>query len=404
MAAAQPVAPAETPEQVAAAAPAATSACGDLEPIASRAEKAIVNVESNAGEGLGFAFGDAATFIVPARLASSGRGVTVRPLRGPSISARVRAVDDETGVAVVVIDAPLSGVEPLVASSAPIRRGTPVVALGQPWTWPDLDEGPRRRHHRGPREEHGPAHTISSTPGVITAVLGDGFRTDALLSLADRWGAPVVDCQGAVIGAASWGDHATAVRSVTSVARTAAAAREDWSPGWEPIVPLFLALQIDDDVYLGGKIGVGASYYRRWDFALVGSAFGLVDPEEELPTLTEQNRGYRLGLEATAAHRFMVGEGMASVQFVPSIGASFDWTQRFHDVERLQVLDPDCVSDEPCFVTRVDTRTDLGGRARVAPLFGAGLRFFVFELGWAFRLDVEELGSSTHEIRLGGVF
>lgn len=364
----------------------------------------MVNVESNAGEGMGFAFGEATTFIVPARLASSGRGVTIRPLRGPSISARVRAVDDDAELAVVVIDAPIPGVEPLVASSAPIRRGTPVVALGQPWTWPGHDGGHRRGHHRGYRDDHGPAHTVSSTPGVITAVLGDGFRTDALGSLAATWGAPVVDCQGAVVGAAGWADQATAVRSVKRVARTADTAREDWSPGWEPIVPLFLALQIDDDVYLGGKIGVGASLDRRWDFAFVGSAFGLVDPEEELPTLTEKNRGYRLGLEATAAHRFMVGEGMASVQFVPSIGVSFDWTQRFHDVEQLQVLDPDCVSDEPCFVTRVDTRTDLGGRARLAPLLGAGLRFFVFELGWAFRLDVEEIGSSTHEIRLGGVF
>lgn len=359
----------------------------------------MVSVESNAGEGLGFAFGDASTFIVPARLASPGRGVTIRPLHGVAITARVRAVDDDAEVAVVVLDAPLPGVVPLVASDAPIRRGTPVVALGQPWVWPGHREG-----RRGHRDDHGPAHTVSSTPGVITAVLGSGFRTDALDSRSATWGAPVVDCQGAVVGSAGWADQATAVRSVTAVARTPQGAAEDWSPGWEPILPLFLALQIDDDVYLGGKIGVGASLDRRWDFAFVGSAFGLVDPEEELPTVTEKNRGYRLGLEATAAHRFLVGQGMASVQFVPSLGVSFDWTQRFHDTERLQVLDTDCLADEPCFVTRVEDRTDLGGRARVAPLFGAGMRFFVFELGWAFRLDVEEIGSSTHEIRLGGVF
>lgn len=388
---AAPVEAVPAPPPAPAAAPtSASSICpNDLEPVAASVERAIVIVESPAGRSQGFAFGDTSTFVLPSHVVRLGRGITLRGRDGVEVSATVRAIDPDLDIAIVRSEAPLQGVVALAASDVKVRRGTPVLAFGQPWFGGDVSHGE-------------PARAV--TAGIVSVVDNGTFRTDALVSQGATWGTPVVDCEGRVVGMASHWDAVVALGPVESVAKTAAAATEDWSPGWQVSVPVFFAAQFDDDAWLGGKLGVGASYDRSFELHLTGSAFGLVDPEEELRTATVRNRGHRVGAELTAGYALLVGNGAESVHIVPTLGVGVDYTNRTFTSESLRVTGGDCSPEEPCVVERLGETTELGDRTRFMPIGGLAMRFYVFELGWAFHLDPEELGSSTHEVRIGGVF
>jgi S1-C subfamily serine protease len=138
--------------------------------------------------GSGFVLDERGHIVTNAHVVSGGEAVVVRFADGSEANATVVGSDASTDIAVVRVDVPESGLSPLeLGSSAGVRPGQPVVALGNPLGF----EGSVTAGIVS-----GVDRTVQAPDGsAITGVI----QTDAALNSGNS-GGPLLDASGKVIG------------------------------------------------------------------------------------------------------------------------------------------------------------------------------------------------------------
>lgn len=349
-----------------------------------QAQRSLVYVTAAGGASLGFAVHSPEYVIAPFAVVERGRAVAVS--RGSERrQAAIVAVDEENGLAVLRLELPLRGLEPFPMHKGSVGHGTPVLALG--------------------RTFEGDEPVLSVTPGVITSVSKQRWTTNALVSFHATYGAPLLDCDGDVIGVASswWGDQITPAQAVQDLLDTSERG-EPYEGGWSLAHgSVGMLVQVaPDEAWLGLNAGTALIGYDRWQLPLRLGVLGLVGPQNDDSAIRDD--WVRLQAETGLGYRVLLSSGEVTSYLVPSVGvvASYDLRKRHHTVT--EITRSDCSPANPCEAETKTTTTRLADRYRVAPTVGVGLLVDPVELSYEAQIDVAEPARTVHQINLGAQF
>jgi S1-C subfamily serine protease len=150
----------------------------------------VVRVEVASSVGAGFVFASPRHIATAFHVVALGRDITVVFHDGRKVTADVVATDPDHDLAILQLAEP-AGAAPLVASSAPIGLGTPVLTIGHPRALLGSTDGP----YKG---------LLGWTPshGMVIRQGAELLQIDGALNPGDS-GGPVLDSAGRVVGVAS---------------------------------------------------------------------------------------------------------------------------------------------------------------------------------------------------------
>ncbi len=363
----------------------AISVCGTapLGSMTSTVRDSVVEVEGPLAMSLGFVFGEPDLVVVPLEVARRGRGVIVRR-GGVTMTATIAALDEEGGLAMLRV--PDLRATPLQPSAIPVERGTATLHIGQPWDAPgDADQ---------------------VTPGSVTTTRGIHFRSTGGISYSFDVGAPVVDCFGRVLGVSTLSvDEAVTIDRAEMLLRRVRQGAEPFV-GEVAVWPgLRALLEVDDQAWGGGEIGVSVVDRDLWEASAHGRILGRGEVEApDAEGWTTERWGVRGGLDLRAGARIMVTEGMMPFYVVPQIGVGFDASAEGGTVSRGQVEGDGCSEVEPCGVVEASRKLPVTTDLDVGPQVGLSLRLGALDLGYTFRMDATDVGDSSHQVGFGLAF
>jgi hypothetical protein len=369
--------------------PPAESTCTqpDIESAHERAKKALVRIESPDGIGLGFVFHSPEHVVTTFSLVDTGRGVEVVLSNGRRRSAAVVAYDETRDLAILKLARP-SGMTPLKVSKEELQVGDPVLSIGEKSTF-DKPE------------------TVIE-PGIVSNIEDDHFKSEALESYKLTWGAPLLDCNGDVIGAAGeWSSDGATPADALAELQTEVAEEAVYDGDWSIAHPsLSFPVQIDNgpvpefgrpNVWLGIGSGLALIGHDKWFFPMRVSLSGLVGPH---PDADDGRRtGYRVQGEAGMGYRFMLSEGMAPVYLVPKVGM----TLSYQDIVTTTNEDVGTCDASSCEDAVVEHK-ESSSLFHLMPTVGLGFLAGPGELSYQFQLDPESVDRSVHQITLGFQF
>jgi hypothetical protein len=364
----------------------AVSVCGTepLEPLAAKVGASVVEVEGPLAWALGFVYGEPDLVVVPGEVARAGRGVLVHR-DGRAMKATIAAYDEASNLALLRV--PELHATPLSPSTTGTERGAAALVLGQAW---DEDAG----------------DPTQLSPGTITESRASHFRTSARVSYGFTYGAPVIDCFGRVLGAATWmPDDAITIDRADALLRRVRAGAEPYTGG-VTAAPAFRALlELDDEPWGGGELGVSLVHHDRWEIGAHGRILGTGEVSDPDPQgVTRERWGIRGGVDLRAGARLMLTDGAMPLYLVPQIGVGFDVSAQGGRDRRSQIEGDGCSPEAPCPVVGdahdLPTRTEL----HAGPTAGLAFRFGPLDVGYTFRLDATDVADSTHQIGLGVSF
>jgi hypothetical protein len=334
-------------------------------------------------------------------LISQGRPVTVVARDGTHVGARLLARDEAYDLAVLELPEPVPGAAPLSpAPETSVRVGAPVVALGHPFA------GVSRL--LGERGEGLLAWSVSQ--GTIGAVNDAGVQADLALT-AGHAGAPLLDCEGRVIGMiAGAGLLSADLGLVARVGRAddlieAGGEPEDFLGDLDLHFGLGGALIIDEDgqVTPGFYLTLGATLFDRISWMnRVGLFFGGLD--DPMGDVLSQDREL-VRITSLLGWRFFIDvAGFTTLYIEPAGGISI--TREEIETRRVAVVptgDPACTPSgtESCAMADIERTSASEWLVRPA----VGLTFLLggnLELGYTFELGLDTDPIETyHVIRLG---
>jgi len=158
-----------------------------------RLRSSVVRIQCGGGVGAGFVFHTSAYVATALHVVSTGRAIEVRPHGLPARAARVVAVDAEHDLAILALDEPMIGVEPLnVHAPFEPEVGDVAYALGHPFA-PQVLMDPRLDG----------LLDWSLSAGVVSGVTDNLIQVDASVNPGNS-GGPVVDAHGRLLGVVSF--------------------------------------------------------------------------------------------------------------------------------------------------------------------------------------------------------
>lgn len=372
---------------------------------------ALVHVEAPGARGLGFVFYSRRHVLTPASVVDTGRGIRVRfDPNGPGVRAKVVSIDEASDLALLELASP-APVSPLRAASRPAKTGDSVMTLTRSLDFAARHRVKKNRKYLRARGKHlrRAADTLVQT-GTVTFASGGRLRTNALRGGHARWGAPILDCDGHVVGVATSpiSDESAGLASVNAVHQDVA---DDsvYRGRWSVFHPhAGLVGQIDHtasegfgkrDKWLGFSVGTALIGHDRWYLPARFTATWLVAPDLDEPFA--KRRGYRLQGSAGLGYRIMLRGGAAPFYIVPVVGGTVMYDKI--TTERTEFFVDAACPDGGCRVSP-QVLTERVSDLRVMPTFGAGLGVGFGELSYQFILDTEQTERSVHQLTLGVQF
>lgn len=363
--------------------PAATATCDPsvLEPVARRVTPSILEAEGPLAWSFAVAFGEPELVVVSAMLVGAGRGVIVSH-DGRTTTASIVAADDD----LAVLRVPGLAAKPLTASPIAVQRGTGVVAFGRPW------------------DEEGGADQVS--PGVVTAVGGGRFRTDGAVAYATRIVAPVVDCEGRVLGFSTGvGDEVIPVSRAEALVRHVRSGRPAPEVGWWVAPSMRGTLELDDHPWGGLELGLSAVAEDHVELGVHGRFAAWTDEtgrdDQGWSTLRHRVRG---GIDLRAGARLLLTEGAVPLYLVPHVGVGADVGWTGGERMREQIEAEGCSAEAPCPV--LGARLDLPSSIDrdLGPQIGLAFRVGPLEASYLVRLDLLDEETPVHRLGFGVAF
>lgn len=352
-----------------------------LESVARRVSPSILEAEGPLAWSFAVAFGDPELVVVSATLVGAGRGVVVSH-DGRTTSASIVAADDD----LAVLRVPGLAARPLVASPVPVERGTGTIAFGRPW------------------DEEGGADQVTS--GLVTAVGGGRFRTDGAVSYATRVIAPVVDCEGRVLGfSTGWGDEVIPVARAEALVRHVRSGGAAPEVGWTLAPALRATVELDDHAWAGLELGLSAVADDQVELGVHGRLAAWTDEEDRDDQGWSATRHrVRGGADLRAGARLLLTEGALPVYLVPHVGVGFDVGWTGGEAVREQVVTDGCSAAAPCPV--LGARRDLPSSIDrdLGPQIGLGVRLGPIEASYLVRFDLLDAETPVHRLGLGLAF
>jgi S1-C subfamily serine protease len=364
-----------------------------------RAAGSVVRIRSGDQWGAGFVYHSPRHVVTAFSLMARGRPVTVVTRDGTRLEAQLLAKDESYDLAVLELREPVPGAEPLgPAPETSVRVGAPVVALGHPFG--------QLGQFLGERAEGLLRWSVST--GTIGAFNDAGVQADVALT-AGHAGAPLLDCEGRVIGMIAGvgllsADLGLAARIGLADDLIAAAGQPgDFLGDLSLRFGLGAGLIIDEDGETAGGfyLTLGATLFDRVSWMnRVGLFFGGLD--DPLGDVISQDRDL-VRISSLLGWRFFIDiAGFTTLYIVPAGGISI--TREEIETERVAVVptgDPACTPSgtETCAMADIVRTSTSEWNVRPA----VGLTFLLggnLEIGYTLELDVDPV-ETFHVIRLG---
>jgi S1-C subfamily serine protease len=370
--------------------------------------KALAHVEAPGARGTGFVFHSRRHVLTAASVVDTGRGIRVRfEERGRAISASVVAIDEANDLALLELASPAPA-EPLPLAKDGADVGDAVMTLSFQSDWSSREKLKRNRKYLRARGKHlrWQSDEVVQT-GTVTFVSGDRLRTDAG---QDNWGAPILSCDGRVVGVATSPISSSGVGHAPVASIRSEVADDDVYWGrWSIFHPhAALVGQIDHtptpgfgkrDKWLGFSLGTALIGHDRFYMPVRFTATFLVAPELEEPFA--ERRGYRLQGSAGIGYRLMLKGGAVPFYLVPVIGGTVMYQRTTTERTELWVDEPcpdgGCRANPTVFTAATED-------VRVMPTFGGGMQIGPGEASYRFILDTEHTERSVHQLTLGVQF
>lgn len=361
------------------------------------AADAVVRIRSGGRWGAGFVYHSPRHVVSAFSLIALGQPIAVFARDGSQHGARVLARDEEFDLVVLELETPID-VTPLApAPETSARVGAPAIAIGHPHGGTaallgDRAEGLLR---------------WSASSGTIGGVNELGIQADVALHGEGHTGAPLVDCEGRVLGVIAGSGMLSSdlglvlrVGRVDQVIREAASAG-DWLGDLRLRFGIGGALQIDEDgrATAGLYLTIGAVLFDRVSWMnRVGILWGGIDEamDDELSVSRQLVRiesllGYRIFLD--------IG-GLTTLYIVPAIGVVVNNEHR--EVRNVRVeemctpdMDTSCIDIEKTSTDTWNARPAIG----LSFLFGG-----MIDIGYTLEIHPEEPVETLHTVNLGLVF
>ncbi|MGF1469823.1 MAG: S1C family serine protease [Sandaracinaceae bacterium] len=362
-----------------------------------------IRVRSGTRWGAGFAYGSANRVVTSYAVIRGGRPVTLVTRDGEQIAASVVGTDPALDLAVLEPEAPLPAVVPLAVAPT-VEVGQSAIAVGHPFGQQAAFLGARAAG----------LLRWSATHGVVTGINDRVMQVDIALDQGFD-GAPILDCQGAVIGVAT---------SVSSLSPTLALVVRT-----EPLDDLAEQASQTPQGYPGDlRFRTGIGFVARWDefgrapvggYLTVGGVLfdrlswltnvgylrgGL--PQASGSVLSQTRELFRI--ESLLGWRFFLDVGGAfTLHIVPELGGVFTLRRDSQRVaSTVPSSDPGCVPDgtEACLDTVIDRSASES--VNVRPAVGLSLLFGdAFTVGYTLEIDTDDnvgdVGRFFHALRVG---
>ncbi len=375
-------------------APAPQSECapGWEEAVYERVARSVVRITRPDGaSGAGFVWSDGRHVVTNLHVVDLGRDLVVQSHTGERKPARVVAHDAERDLALLELEAAVSGARPLhLRAEVPI--GTPVMAIGHPYAdgttdvaWPGL-------------------LAFSVQHGIVSGVNGQYIQTDAQVGPGSS-GGPLVTCDGRVVGVITLlvdNRIAFAVRSPFITLLRATNETGGYRGEWQlRDISAGILLQSDVEDWAGAYFGLGVVGHDRYVAHLrLGASLGLGLRTDDPVVSRTRTRG---SLELALGYRFLLFPYSFPTYFTLMAGAAGTLDRGEETRVAITYDDAACPGAATCVPKLVSQHTSLRGGG-VMPMLGADIKLLSVELGYAFQLDVLHPKLSTQRVIAGVTF
>jgi S1-C subfamily serine protease len=359
-----------------------------------RVKPAVVRIMvSNGIGGTGFLFGDVCHVATALHVVDSGRRVRVAFADGSMQPAEVIGQDSDHDLAILQLSACTRDVAPLKVGAVP-AIGAPVMAVGHP-----LVDGTAPT---GPEAAASPRHGLlewSATTGVVSARNERFVQTDTVIHPGSS-GGPLVDCHGDVVGVIDQGlvlgiGLAVTTSWLEALSQKAVAAPHGYSGNGR--LSGSVGLQFDirpNDGFQGVSLSDALVIHDAWWLAVRLGYLPWGGPNGSSATVTNPtyaSGASRLTIDAAFGPRFLLFPFSSFVMYLQiAAGGGFagdQWT-----LTQLSLAP----GGGAIRATSTDYRA-----TRWEPLGMIGVFFGSrgsVELSYSYRVDVEQVGSSTSQI------
>jgi hypothetical protein len=345
--------------------------------------RSVVRIDTVRGAlGAGFIFHRVNLVATAYHVVEHETAVVVTLANDTSVAARVVAVDEENDIAILELAKPVRQ-RTLPVHEGQVQRGTPVLAIGHPYAIVD--------------DELESVLTWAVSQGIVGGVSDRLVQTDAALNPGNS-GGPLIDCTGRVVGVVSAKLRGEGIGFVIPSRLLVALTKRigeplpsdiQWDLGFSAGVMLQATKQ---EGLLGFNIGVGVSFFERWEARLSGGAvFTAYQPTLE-PCLFSRSRVRGIG-QLDGGVRFPLRPLPLSAGI--HIGVAVGQTETDEVRLTARPTDPMCMLPDCSF--QVD-RSDFEDKVWMGwPVAGIDIRLLgVLGVSYSFMPDVLDFEQSIH--------
>ncbi|MEL6177482.1 MAG: serine protease [Myxococcota bacterium] len=334
--------------------------------------RAIVRIDTAGGVGAGFLFHSPQHVATAFHVVARGRSIRTVLVAGERMGATVVAVDPQADLAILRLERPVSGVQPLqLWSGEPITIGTPVIAIGHPYS-------PLSRQ----TERLDGLLDWAVAQGVVSHRTEQMIQTDAALNPGNS-GGPVIADDGRVVGVVSFkigqGEGLSFAASWRELARLEGQLEDEGDRAYKGRWAIEASLDtfyqstadVNNSALLGTGLGLTAVGFDRWAFsgriALSGRAI-LIDDRSLIEEDTD-----RVMVQTDLAYRMLwLPFDDLPIYIAPTVGALFAFDNTQSSQLALELVDPSCTFDEGdrC-VTEASVERESRRDRHIWPMIGA---------------------------------
>jgi hypothetical protein len=357
--------------------------------------RSVIRIDTGGGLGAGFLFIDPRLAATAYHVVSQGRPIEVTLQDGTVMSAEVVATDPGNDVAIIELERPVAGLQPLLPGFlAQLKLGAPVIVIGHPHA---LDVSGR---------EEGLLNW-SVSQGIISGVGSHQLQTDAAVNPGNS-GGPLIDCHGRVLGVVSAKLYAEGIGFVIPIDRvqTLAGNIGRVPPDFDTFqfsLGLSLAIHASSDAtFAGFGVGLSAIVYDTWVATFRAGALWSTGDEEMEPGLLDRSLS-RTMLALDLAYRRLVFTKPFPLYAGISLGGAVGRNAEHRRTLNAQLVPAGCAGadcDVPITVTETDRQEWMGWPSVGATLNVGG----VLAASYAFLPDVTNLDASLHRVLIGFAF
>lgn len=350
--------------------------------------RSVVRIRTAGAFGSGFLVGSDRHVATAFHVIADGRDVNVIFLDGTTVRAHTVAVSQEDDLAILELTEP-SPFPPLVLETQAPSIGASVAAVGHPGA-----DGAAPARMRG-------LLTWSASRGIVSGVNERYIQTDAAVNPGNS-GGPLVNCEGKVLGVASFKIAGEGVENIAFAVRSGRLRALFEQVGHLGVYrgrvlgtgSLSLLGHFGKDVpYYGIGIGFGVLALDRYEFTVRGGHLWGTTPSYDAPIVVDTRR--RWVFSAEARYRALLSNAVG-IYFTLGGGAAYIDNRTSAREFR---IDPTCVPNTGCPGV---TTASVGDNT--AYLRAMGVASFVlgrnFDLGYSIMPDFGRFKDSTHQVSM----